>query len=102
MSEYTWPDELGIGYPEKQKKNCGSCKNGRVTNAGACIPGYACKVIEYIAKKRKIGNVNSQVNAQWGTCKFHNIPLRSIKDVESVLFDTAAQPQKGDSDESKR
>lgn len=88
MSEYVYPKDAlpEIEYAERPKKSCRACCNGQVTNAGAHIPGYECTLIEYLFKLKKIENGNPQVDEGWGTCKFHNIPLKSIKDMRAILF----------------
>ena len=86
---YIYANELGIDYPLPPKKNCGSCKNSKVTNPGAHIPGCGCGLLPYIAKKKGISKINPQVNNVWGTCKFHNISLKAIKELETLLFNDA-------------
>jgi hypothetical protein len=90
MKEYVNPEDgmPELGIPKAPEKSCGSCCNGYITNAGACIPGYACKLVEYLAGHRKIASVNPQMDRKWQTCKFHNIPMKSIKDLKGVLFES--------------
>lgn len=88
MSDYIYPvDALPeLEYPKPPDKCCGGCCNSRITNPGASSPGLQCNLIVYLFKSKQIDNGNPQVDHVWGTCKFHGIPLKSIKDLKSILF----------------
>lgn len=88
MSEYVYPKDAlpEIEYPTRPTKTCGGCCSGYITNPGAVIPGYHCNLIEYLFNHKGIPNGNASVDRYWGTCKFHNIPLASIKDMRVILF----------------
>ena len=73
--EYVYPQdvlpEMEYTKPEVKRKRCGTCTHGYVTNAGAVIPGYHCKLMEKLFKEAGYDNGNECVNSRFGICKHY-------------------------------
>lgn len=82
MGKYIYPQD---GLPEmeydepKKEKHCRNCRNSAITNPGAVTPGLECKIMAMLFKKKKIENGMDQVDGWFGSCKFHNMTLKAIK-----------------------
>lgn len=71
--EYVYPADVlpDMQYTEPQKKpeRCGMCTHGHVTNAGAVIPGYHCRLMERLFEESGITNGNDCVDSRLGVCR---------------------------------
>lgn len=82
MSDYVYPKdvlpEMEYDEPIIKQNRCGNCRNSIVTNPGAIRPGLRCRVMTKLFEKKNIENGNGQVGKFFGSCKFHNMTLKSI------------------------